>query len=67
MNKLLDRLQTIVKGSITGFDRIVFKGIILPLMSAVEAMNFFRVNQILFKDYMKWMMDQTQDLLVSKQ
>jgi hypothetical protein len=65
MNKLIERFSDIVKGSITGFDRIVFKGIILPLMSAAEAMNFFRSNRILFKDYKKWMMEQTSRLIES--
>ncbi len=30
MSKLIDGLSGIVKASITGLDRIVFKGIILP-------------------------------------
>jgi hypothetical protein len=65
MNTLIERFSNIVKGSITGFDRIVFKGIILPLMSAAEAMSFFRSNRILFKDYKKWMMEQTSRLIQS--
>ena len=63
MNTLIKRFSNIVKGSITGFDRIVFKGIILPLMSTAEAMNFFRFNRILFKDYKKWMMEQTSRII----
>ena len=34
MRKLIERLSGLVKGSIAGFDRIVFKGIILPLVMA---------------------------------
>lgn len=63
MNKLIKRFSDVVKGSITGFDRIVFKGIILPLMSSAEAMSFFRSNHILFKDYKKWMMKQSSRLI----
>jgi hypothetical protein len=59
MKKLIERFSNLVKGSITGFDRIVFKGFILPLMAAKGAMNFCRTNGILNKDYKKWMMQQT--------
>ena len=34
MRKHIERFSGLVKGSINGFDRIVFKGFILPLMSA---------------------------------
>ena len=40
MKKLIERFSDLVKGSIAGFDRIVFKGFILPLMSAKGAMRF---------------------------
>jgi hypothetical protein len=30
MKRLIERFSSLVKGSITGFDRIVFKGFILP-------------------------------------
>ena len=33
MKSFIDRFSNLVKGTISGFDRIVFKGIILPLMS----------------------------------
>jgi hypothetical protein len=63
MRKLIERFSSLVKGSITGFDRIVFKGFILPLMVAKGAMNFCRSNGILNKDYKKWMMQQTACLV----
>lgn len=59
MEKLIKRFSGIVKGSIAGFDRIVFKGFILPLMFAKGAMSFCRANGILNKNYKKWMMEQT--------
>ena len=39
MYKLIERLVGLVNGCITGFDRIVFKGYILPLMIARGAMD----------------------------
>lgn len=59
MKKLIERFADLVKGSITGFDRIVFKGFILPLMSAQGAMSFCRTKGILNKDYKQWMIKQT--------
>ncbi len=42
MNELIDRFCEVVEDTLIGIDRIVFKGMILPLMSAIEAMDFFR-------------------------
>lgn len=63
MKKLIERFSGLVNGCITGFDRIVFKGFIIPLMVARGAMNFCRINGILNKDYKKWMMEQTACLV----
>lgn len=63
MNNLIKRFSNLVKGSITGFDRIVFKGFILPLMAAKGAMDFCRSNRILNKNYKKWMLAQTACLV----
>lgn len=63
MKKLIERFSGLVKGTITGFDRIVFKGFILPLMSAKGAMQFCGYNNILNKDYKKWMMEQSKCLI----
>ncbi len=49
MKKLIDRFSGLVKGSITGFDRIVFKGFILPLMSAKQVMQFCTAQGVLNK------------------
>jgi hypothetical protein len=56
MRKLIERFSSLAKNSIIGFDRIVFKGFILPLIAAKGAMNFCRTNGILSKDYKKLMM-----------
>jgi len=63
MEKLIKRFSGLVKGSIVGFDRIVFKGFILPLMIAKGAMSFCRYSGILNKNYKKWMMEQTACLV----
>jgi hypothetical protein len=63
MKKLIERFSGLVKGTIIGFDRIVFKGFILPLMSAEGAMKFCGYNNILNKDYEKWMMEQSKCLI----
>jgi hypothetical protein len=36
MKKLIERFSGLVKSTLSGFDRIVFKGLILSLMSAVR-------------------------------
>ena len=49
MKAFIDRFSASVKGVLTGFDRIVFKGLILSLMSASEVMSFLRSRGILDK------------------
>lgn len=63
MKKLIERFSGLVKSSLSGFDRIVFKGFILPLMSAGEVLRFCRNRGILNKDYKSWMMAQTKDII----
>ena len=41
MDILLNRLGSLVNGVITGFDRIVFKGIIKPIMHAAGMQDFY--------------------------
>ncbi len=63
MNEFIDRFSKFVKGCITGFDRIVFKGMFLPLRHAQGAMDFCRTRGILNKDYKDWMMSNTEKLI----
>jgi hypothetical protein len=49
MKAFIDRFSASVKGVLTGFDLIVFKGLILSLMSASEVMSFLRSRGILDK------------------
>jgi hypothetical protein len=41
MKKFIERFSSLVKRTITGFDRTVFKGFVLPLMAASGAMQFW--------------------------
>ena len=63
MKSFIDRFSALVKGTLTGFDRIVFKGFILPLMSASEVMGFCRARGILNKEYKNWMLAQTKNIV----
>ena len=53
MKLFIDKFSNLVKGTISGFDRILFKGLVLPLMSTSEVMTFCRSRGILNKDYKK--------------
>ena len=64
MKELVARFGRAVKGVLTGFDRIVFKGTILPLAHEDGAMSFLGWRGVLNRDYKKWMQAQT-DTLVS--
>ena len=63
MKSFIDRFSGLVKGTISGFDRIVFKGLVLPLMSAAEVMGFCNARGILNKSYKEWMMGQTKHII----
>lgn len=63
MNMFVTRFRDIVKGIITGFDRIVFKGSILPLAHAGGAMSFCRTHGIFNKDFKFWAMKQTREVV----
>lgn len=63
MTPLLQSFAKVVKGVISGFDRIVFKGYILPLMHKDGAASFLRRNGVLNKDYKDWVTKQTQHIV----
>ena len=62
MKELVKRFGKAVKGILTGFDRIVFKGTILPLAHEEGAMSFLRWRGVLTRDYKDWMRTQTEAL-----
>lgn len=59
MKTVLQKFGSIVKGVLSGFDRIVFKGSILPLMHEAGVSSFLGSKKILNKEYKAWMMEQT--------
>lgn len=63
MITLLQRLADGVKGVISGFDRIVFKGSILPIMYKEGAASFLRSRNVLNKEYRDWVTKQTQNIV----
>jgi hypothetical protein len=63
MRNLIERFGRAVKGVLTGFDRIVFKGTILPLAHEQGAMSFCGWRGVLNKDYKRWMIQQTKALI----
>ena len=63
MKRLIARLGKAVKGVLSGFDRIVFKGSILPLAYEKGAMSFLLRRKVLNRDYKKWMQTQTDALV----
>lgn len=67
MNIFVAKFRDIIKGVITGFDRIVFKGSILPLAHAAGAMSFCQAHGILNKDFKRWAMEQTALVVDSAQ
>lgn len=65
MNDLIKALGDRVVGVISGLDRIVFHGMVQPLMYAEGAMNFFSSRGILYKDAQDWVIEQTQRLVAA--
>jgi hypothetical protein len=63
VKQLIKALGDSVVGVSSGFDRIVFQGMIRPLMYPEGAMGFFHRRRILFKDAKKWVLEQTERLV----
>ncbi len=63
MNGLVQMFAGIVKGVLSGFDRIVFKGSLLQLMYEEGARRFLWNRGVLNKDYKDWMLEQTGKLV----
>ena len=63
MDTFLQRFSGKIKGVLTGFDRIVFKGCFRPLMFADGAMSFFRSRGVLNKNFKPWVMEQSKSLV----
>ncbi len=63
MNQLIKAFGDSIVGVASGFDRIVFQGMIRPLMYPEGAMGFFRRRRIAFKDARKWVLEHTESLV----
>ncbi len=59
MNKFIQKFSGIINGFLTGFDRIVFKGSIMPIMHDKGAESFCLSQGILNKDFKDWMINKT--------
>lgn len=51
MDTLSSKFNTLVKGVLTGFDRIVFKGMLRPIMHAAGMHYFLMSRNVLNKDF----------------
>lgn len=63
MNTLIHKFSNVINGFITGFDRIVFKGSIMPLMHEQGAAGFCSHKGILNKDFKDWMLTRTAGIV----
>jgi len=59
MDTLLHRFDGKIKGVIEGFDRIVFKGFLLPLCHAAGMQLFLMKQGVLNKDYKGWVQERS--------
>jgi hypothetical protein len=65
MDILSSKFSTIVKGIITGFDRIVFKGMLRPVIHSKGMENFLISQGVLNKDFKEYAMKQSQEIVRS--
>jgi hypothetical protein len=65
MDTLLHRFGDKIKGVIKGFDRILFKGRIMPIMYAAGMTSFLLARRILNKDFKSYVMAQSQIIVQS--
>ena len=65
MDTLSRRFITAVKGVITGFDRIVFKGMLMPIVHAAGMQSFLMRKKVLNKDFKEYVTKQSQAIIRS--
>jgi hypothetical protein len=65
MDTLLNRFSEKVNSVITGFDRIVFKGMIMPIMYAAGMTSFLVARKVLNKDFKDYAIRQSQSIVQS--
>lgn len=59
MESFISKFKETIKGFLSGFDRIIFKGTVLPLTQDEGAMSFFRNKGVRNKDFKRWVMEQS--------
>jgi len=65
MDTLLNKFSSDVNGTIVGFDRLVFKGMIKPIMYSRGMESFLQRNGVLNKDFKDYAMKQSQLIIDS--
>jgi hypothetical protein len=65
MDTLLNKFSTLVNGVITGFDRILFKGIIKPVMYAAGMESLLVARGVKNKDFKDYAIKQSQAIVES--
>ena len=65
MDTLSSKFSAVVKSVITGFDRIVFKGMVRPIMHAAGMESFLVARNIRNKDFKNYAMTQSQSIVES--
>lgn len=63
MKQLIKSFGDSIIGVTSGLDRIVFQGMIRPIMYPEGAMSFFSRRRIMFKDAKRWVVKQTERLV----
>jgi len=65
MDTLKHKFKDKINGVITGFDRIVFKGMLRPIMFAVGMQSFLYRQDVLNKDFKAYVMNQSKTIVES--
>ena len=63
--KPINKFKTVVNGVITGFDRIVFKGLLRPIIFSSGMQHFLQVQNILNKDFKTYAIAQSKAIVES--
>jgi hypothetical protein len=65
MDTLSSKFSAFVNGVITGFDRIVFKGIVRPIMHSAGMQSYLMARKVLNKDFKDYAIRQSQAIIES--
>ena len=63
MDTLLSKFKEVVNGVITGFDRILFKGMVRPIMHAVGMQDFLIARGVKNKDFKDYAIKQSKTIV----